>query len=174
MRSLKGRTLEAYEAILVCGTPWNAVRLLAPGSRIDINCTMESIPVNDNGEVEEFGVVSVRTAPPEKLEVEGVRSEPSTFSVGKVIERIAVLDWTGTILFEEAPILETSFTQAIAFLMDDGEWLAFDQAVSFGEELFVRQGKRLEELLASMAEAYDFGEEDYPKSGTFSDHIVFL
>ena len=150
LSSLMGSSLTSLEAVLVdnVNTAWNKVRIHSScGTDIDICCVLESLPIADDGETDEFGVLSISDASNQPFNVESIDAEPCCINVDKEVSSIYVSLETIKSFYDDVPLVERSGAQAVIFRFTDDSFLSIDREVWFEEVLTIKFGSDMQSLI---------------------------
>ena len=157
LSGLIGANFIAYDAALAdnCNTAWNTVRLHTDRGSVDINCLLESIPINDDGDTDEFGIISIQWATDDKLVVDSISGPVTTTEVGKPIDEIIVVSGRVKSFYGSEALLDFTSTKAIVFKLGSGGYLVFDRELGFEEMLTIKAGALLDELIHDDSESWE-------------------
>ena len=140
---------------------WNTVRLHTDKGSFDVNCLLELAPVNDEGEDDDLGVVSVDLAPASQLEVPSIATDVIRLEIGRKIIEVEIVDDNQRIYENERLFYSRKTTKAIIFYTDE-DCLVLDRHNWFDEMMFVTQGPDAESLLEDEWADWEDIEEEEP------------
>jgi len=171
--NLIGATLESIDAVLAdnSNTAWNTVRVHTSNGSIDINCFLEELAINDEGDVDEFGIVSVQNAPNFPLEVEAISADTTKRDVNKEITGINIVTNTLETFYGNNQLVHRETVQAIIFELDSSIFLALDREVWFEEELTIKWGNDLDGLIFDDSESWEDNPDDTMTRFNYSTKI---
>lgn len=143
-----GARLLSIDAILAAppDNSWNTVRLHFDSFDIDVNNSLNDIAVDEFGTLEEFGLLSVREATPDVLEIPEVGTDTTVFNVGNAVDRVRVVNDIAEIYGEGLLVAKLEYPQAIALDIGDGV-IMLDKEVWFSEMIVIKQGAAIGDLL---------------------------
>ena len=163
LASLVGSRLVSAEAALAAPPDgaWNTVRLRTDRGSVDVSCLLETLPLNDVGDEEEFGVLSVAPAGEGHLEVPGVSADvcelPLSGAVTGVEVRGGRLD-----LYERGELVYSRETSKAVVLLTDLGALCLDRQAWFEEMLTVSGGPDPDALVCDEWAGWEDDEEEEP------------
>ena len=148
LKGLIGKELREVEAAIAAppNVAWNTVRLHADACSLDINCFLNNVAINDEGDADEFGVISVISATNDNLKVKTISSVTEKLTINKQVTEIEVFETKIISKYGKVPFCEKQFTKAIVFYFKD-ECMVIDKLAWFDEMLRVIFGSRPEKLL---------------------------
>ncbi len=172
---LKGSKLLKVEAAIAAppNVAWNTVRIHSENYSIDVNCLLEEVKINEEGDFEEFGVISVDKVTSEKLDISSISPETEEIVVNKKIDKIEIFETSTVAKFQGIPFCEKRFTKAIVFSFRD-ECLVVDKLAWFDEMLRVSFGKNPEDLLYDESQDWEPDEDENRVSFEYSIEKVEL
>lgn len=163
LASLVGARLLCVEAALAAppDCAWNTVRLRTDRGCIDVSCLLEALPVNDEGDEEEFGVLSVTPACDGRLVVPGISADVCELSLSGTVTDVEVygdrLD-----LYEHGELIYSrQASKAIVLLTDLGA-VCLDRQVWFEEMLTISNGSDPAALIHDEWADWEDDEEEEP------------
>lgn len=164
LKSLVGRTVRSIDAALAAppNIAWNTVRLHTDAGSVDVSCLLQTLPVNGQGDEEEFGVVSVAEAADTPLEVPTISADTQTAQLGFEVTGIDIVNDSLSVYVDGAPTYRRTTTKTIV-LRTEGDSLAFDRQAWFDEMLAVNFGKDDEDLVFD--EWADFEDDETEEPG---------
>lgn len=119
---------------------WNTVRLhFDDGNTMDVSCNLDEVAINDEGDYDDFGVISITKAPSAELSVPSISSPTEELAVNKTVQKIRIFESKTTALSQGVSFCERLFTKAIAFYFEEG-CMTVDKLAWFDEMLRVRFG----------------------------------
>lgn len=162
LTSLLDSRLDTIDAALAAppDTAWHVVRLHTSKGAIDITCLPETLPINDEGDSEEFGVIGVSQVPDVPLKVPDISCDTTVFHIGRTITG-AIIAGDRLRLYERGiEVYERTTSKAIV-IETDGDAIAIDRQAWFEEMLTISQGPDSDALITDeWAEWTDDEEED--------------
>lgn len=163
LKTMVGTTLLYLEAKIVAppDMAWNVVRLHTTGGALDVRCLLRNLPINDEGDEEEFGLISVAESEGGALSIPGVSADVFRIDVGKIVTGIEVVnDRMG--LFESGEeIYRRTTTKAIVVHVGE-EVVCLDRPVWFDEMLSIGRGPSLKGLITDEWADWEDDEEEEP------------
>jgi hypothetical protein len=120
LASLVGSRLVRAEAALAAPPDgaWNTMRLRTDRGSVDVSCLLETLPLNDVGDEEEFGVLCVARAGEGRLEVPGVSADVCELPLSGTVTGVEVrgdrLD-----LYERGELIYSRETSKAVVLLTD-------------------------------------------------------
>ena len=163
LRTLVGARLACIEAALAAppNVAWNTVRLRTDRGCVDVSCLLESLPVNDEDDEEEFGVLSVDVADEGRLEVPGISADVTEMAFGGVISGIEVRGDRLDLYEQGEQIYRRETSKAIVLLVEGGA-ICLDRQVWFEEALTISAGPDADELVYDEWAEWEDDEEEEP------------
>ncbi|MCD8316616.1 MAG: hypothetical protein LUB61_04355 [Eggerthellaceae bacterium] len=148
LKQAKGARLLSVDAVLAAppDNSWNTVRLHFDSFDIDVNNFLNDIVVDEFGNLEEFGMLSITEAPSDILDIPEVGVDTTVFDINRVVSSVQVVNDIADIYGEELLVAKLEYPQAIVFGLDDG-FLVLDKEVWFSEMIVIKQGNEIEGLL---------------------------
>ena len=170
LKGLIGKELREVEAAIAAppNVAWNTVRLHADAYFLDINCFLDNVAINDEGDADEFGVISVISATNDNLKVKTISSDTEELIINKQVTRIEVFETKIISKYGKVPFCEKQFTKAIVFYFED-ECMVIDKLAWFDEMLRVSFGSSPEKLLYD--ESLDW-ESDIEEDGVAFEYSL--
>ena len=146
--SMLGKSLGSIDAVIVARSDlsWNTVRLHFNDLNVDINNHLGEIEVDELGSLEEFGLLSVASAPETKLELPEVSAETSSIEIEKTITSIKIVSDSIVVYGDGTPVATITYPQAVILEHEDGV-IVLDKECWFSEMIAVKQGKDAENLI---------------------------
>ncbi|MDO4806741.1 MAG: hypothetical protein Q4A07_05780 [Coriobacteriales bacterium] len=141
--AIKGATISALEAVIAAreNMAWRTVRIHLGDAAVDVTVSLRNLPVNSEGDVEEFGTLAVSVAGPGTLRVEGVDKETEWRDVGAKVAGITLVNDHVVASEHGQVIMERSFTQVIVFDLADDSSLVLDKGTWFSEMIAIGAGE---------------------------------
>lgn len=148
LESMLGKSLGSIDAVIVARSDlsWNTVRLHFNDLNVDINNHLGEIEVDELGSLEEFGLLSVASAPETKLELPEVSAETSSIEIEKTITSIKIVSDSIVVYGDGTPVATITYPQAVILEHEDGA-IVLDKECWFSEMIAVKQGKDAENLI---------------------------
>ena len=148
LESMLGKSLGSIDAVIVARSDlsWNTVRLHFNDLNVDINNHLGEIEVDELGSLEEFGLLSVASAPETKLELPEVSAETSSIEIEKTITSIKIVSDSIVVYGDGTPVATITYPQAVILEHEDGV-IVLDKECWFSEMIAVKQGKDAENLI---------------------------
>ncbi len=173
----KSRTLKSVDLIVVArdNLGWNTARIhINDDINIDLNNNLESIVIDEFGNSDEFGILSLDRSSNKVLELADVCENASTFIINKRIKDVLLVEDTISVFGNEKKVSELSYVQAIAFDLEDG-FLVLDKETWFSEMIAIKEGNDLQELIYDDSANWEDSIEDDPTTHyEFNSKIVKL
>ena len=162
LRNIVGRTLEALEAVIVArdDMAWGTVRIHAGEASVDVTNALRNLPINDEGDTEEFGVLEVTKARPGELHVDGVDKDSSWCSIGTTVSSVMLVNGYATATESGTDIMERAYTQAIVFELEGGGFLVLDKGAWFSEMITIGVGESWEGLVYDDSQDWEDDPEE--------------
>ena len=163
LASLVGSRLVRVEAALAAPPDgaWNTVRLRTDRGSVDVSCLLETLPLNDVGDEEEFGVLSVAPAGEGRLEVPGVSADVCELPLSGAVTGVEVrgdrLD-----LYERGELVYSRETSKAVVLLTDLGAFCLDRQVWFEEMLTISSGPGPDALVCDEWDGWEDDEEEEP------------
>ena len=163
LASLVGSRLVSAEAALAAPPDgaWNTVRLRTDRGSVDVSCLLETLPLNDVGDEEEFGVLSVAPAGEGHLEVPGVSADVCELPLSGTVTGVEVrgdrLD-----LYERGELVYSRETSKAVVLLTDLGTLCLDCQAWFEEMLTISSGPDPDALVCDEWAGWEDDEEEEP------------
>lgn len=163
LASLVGSRLVRVEAALAAPPDgaWNTVRLRTDRGSVDVSCLLETLPLNDVGDEEEFGVLSVAPAGEGRLEVPGVSADVCELPLSGAVTGVEVrgdrLD-----LYERGELVYSRETSKAVVLLTDLGAFCLDRQVWFEEMLTISSGPDPDALVCDEWAGWEDDEEEEP------------
>ena len=169
LESLKGCKLEAIQGAFLFGDTeaWNTVRLNMSEFCTDINLFRESIPMDDEGSLDETGIFSITNAPMEKLCVTAISEDVTTKKISKIITGIRVYESEVKYFENGNQYFQNNITKAIAFKFDN-EWMVFDRQVWFEESITITFCCDVLDGVKDDKEDWEVGKDDENNDGVLT------
>lgn len=161
--SLVGARLVCAETALAAPPDgaWNTVRLRTDRGSVDVSCLLESLPVNDEGDEEEFGVLSVSPAGEDRLQVPGISTDVCELPLSGTVIGVEVhgdkLD-----LYERGGLIYTRETSKAIVLLTDLSAICLDRQAWFEEMLTISSGPDSAALVHNEWVGWEDDEEEEP------------
>lgn len=149
LRSAIGSVITSLDAVIVArdNVAWNTVRVNTTAGSFDVSNLVEDLPVNGDGDVEGFGVLSLAEAATPTLEVDGVDRDVTTCPIGEAAAGVTLVNGRVTTFDEGTALVRRAYTQAIAFELQSGDLLVLDKGAWFGEMISIAMGTTLGDLV---------------------------
>lgn len=163
LKTLVGARLACIEAALAAppDVAWNTVRLRTDRGCVDVSCLLESLPVNDEGDKEEFGVLGVRAAGEGRLEVPGISADVIEMPLEGVISGVEVRGDRLDVFEQGEQIYRRQTSKAIVLLVEGGA-ICLDRQVWFEEALTITSGPDADKLVYDEWADWEDDEEEEP------------
>lgn len=170
LRSMKGKTLETIEGVLVArgNLAWNTVRLHFTDLHIDLNNRLGEIVIDEFGNKDEFGLMSLSNSSADTLTIPDVGADTTSLAVNKTVEDVLVVNNKITISGDGAPVAELVYPQAVALKFADSVVL-LDKETWFSEMIAIKFGENEEGLLYDDSPNW---EDDEDSPDTHFDFVV--
>ena len=162
LREARGTTMVSLEAVIIARNDmaWGTVRIHLADAVIDIAVGLQDLPLNSDGDVEEFGVLTVSEAEPGSLSVEGVDKEAEWYNVGMPVTGITLVNDHVSAFEGGRETMERSFTQAIVFTLADGSHLVLDKGAWFSEMITIGKGAAWEDCVYDSSQDWENDPEE--------------
>ena len=162
LKNLAGATLEYIDAVLAddVNTAWNTVRVHTSSGSVDVNCLLEELAINNDGDTDEFGIISVREADASLLKVDTISTDTTSIEIGKIIANVGFITNTLDSFYNNEQLVHRENVQAVFFELNDGSFLILDREVWFEEALTIKQGMILDELIYDDSESWEDDPDD--------------
>lgn len=140
LQSMVGKTITSIDAALAAppNIAWNTVRLHTDGGTIDVSCQLQTLPVNAEEDVEEFGIVSISAAPNEPLEVPTISADTQAAQLKLEITDVQLVNDALEVSENGALTYRRTTTKAVVFRCGRTS-LALDRQAWFDEMLAVNE-----------------------------------
>jgi hypothetical protein len=163
LRRAKGKRLLSIDAAIVAPPDrgWETVRLHFDGLDLDVNDFLGDVVIDENGTVEEFGLMSVCESTAEPLDLPGVGSGTTVFDVGETVASVMVAnDCIDT--YENGSLVTTFlYPQAVVFRTDRG-FVVLDKGVWFSDMIAVKRGSTLDGLIYDESKNWEDDPDEDP------------
>lgn len=161
LKELVGRRITRIEAAIVSppNVAWNTIRIHSENTSIDVNCYLTQVAINDDGDSDEFGVISICKAPKSKLSIDTISSETEVFEIDKMVKCITVLENKVIALENKRPFCEREFTKSIVIDFED-ETLLIDKLAWFDEMLKFSLGSDVQRFIYDESHDWESDEDD--------------
>ena len=175
LASYIGANLLGYEAVFAGpNLAWNTVRVHTSRGSFDIHCFLEALPVNDDGDTDEFGILSVCESDDSLLEVDDISADTTSLEIGKEIVDVGIVTNTLDSFYDNEQLVHRENVQAVFFELDDGSFMVLDREVWFEETLTIKQGHNLESLIYDDSESWENDLDDPETRFEYSSRIERL
>lgn len=163
LKRAKGARLQSIDAVLAAppDNSWNTVRLHFEGFDFDVNNYLNDIAVDEFGTLEEFGLLSVKEATADTLDIPEVGADTTVFDIDRVITSVRVINDVADIYGDGSRVVRLEYPQAIAFETDAGV-IMLDKETWFSEMIVIKQGRKIEELLYDESVNWEDDPEEDP------------
>ena len=132
----------------------------AADASVDITATLEDLPINDEGDTEEFGVLTVFEAAPGELCIVGVDKEISRCDISAIVSDIALVNSHVTATEGKTVTMERAYTQAIVFALAGGNYLVLDKGPWFSEMITIGMGANWTDLVYDDSQDWEDDPEE--------------
>lgn len=148
LKRAKNARLLSIDAVLAAppDNSWNTVRLHFGDFDIDVNNCLSEITVDEFGTLEEFGLLSVKEATADILDIPEVGADTTVFEIDRIVTSVRVINDVVDVYGDGSKVARLEYPQAIAFSTDKGI-IMLDKEVWFSEMIAIKQGKAIKELL---------------------------
>ena len=165
LESMLGKSLGSIDAVIVARSDlsWNTVRLHFNDLNVDINNHLGEIEVDELGSLEEFGLLSVASAPETKLELPEVSAETSSIEIEKTITSIKIVSDSIVVYGDGTPVATITYPQAVILVHEDGV-IVLDKECWFSEMIAVKQGKDAENLIYDESVNWEDNPDEDPST----------
>ena len=175
LRGIIGKRIDSIDAYIVArdNVAWKAVRINCDGHALDVMNGLEYLPINDEGDTEEMGILRVAPGDTETLVVDDVDTDASTCEIGATVMGVTLVN--GRVVTKDCGrvIADRSYTQAIAFGLSSGESLVLDKEAWFSEMISVGMGDP-EDLVYDDAIDWEDDPEDPDVHFSWSRQVLVL
>lgn len=127
---------------------------------IDVAVGLQDLPLNSDGDVEEFGVLTVSEAEPGALNIEGADKEAGWCDVGMPVMGITLVNDHVAAFEGGRGTMARSFTQAIVFALADGSSLVLDKGAWFSETITIGTGAAWEDCVYDSSQDWENDPEE--------------
>lgn len=164
LRELIGATIVSMDAVLVDNdnSAWNTVRIHAKKGSVDISNLLEELPLNDEGDTDEYAVMSVAAAPDENLVVDAITADTSACIVNQVVSGVLLAEGRVKTFYKGKELTDRTYTQAVILRLSDDSYLVFDKEAWFEEIITIKRGESLIELLYDESPDWEDDFEEKP------------
>lgn len=164
LQELVGSTIVRMDAVLVDNdnSAWNTVRIHTKRGAVDISNLLEELPLNDEGDTEEYAVMSVAAAPDKILVVDAITADTSVCFVNQVVSGVLLAEGRVKTFYKGELLTDRTYTQAVILRLSDDSYLVFDKEVWFEEIITIKQGENLAELLYDESPDWEDDLEEKP------------
>ncbi|MDO4539099.1 MAG: hypothetical protein Q4B54_13125 [Coriobacteriales bacterium] len=133
------QTATGLEAVIVArdDMAWSTVRIHTSLARFDISVNLQDLPINDEGDVEEFGVLEVSQACDDEMRLEDVDKDPEWWAIGKRVDTIVLVNSHVVVRENASVIMDRMYTQAIVIGLEDKSYLILDKGAWFSEMITI-------------------------------------
>ena len=140
LSTLKGERLNQIDACIVArdDTAWGNVRLHLDGADIDICIQLGEAVVDEAGESDEFGFLSVKKTSRATLEVAEASPETTVIQINDAIKDMTVVNERINIYSHDMLVSTIETTQAIILQLNDST-IALDRECWFSDTLTLKQ-----------------------------------
>lgn len=148
LKRAKNARLLSIDAVLAAppDNSWNTVRLHFGDFDIDVSNCLSEITVDEFGTLEEFGLLSVKEATADILDIPEVGADTTVFEIDRIVTSVRVINDVVDVYGDGSKVARLEYPQAIAFNTDKGI-IMLDKEVWFSEMIAIKQGKAIKELL---------------------------
>jgi hypothetical protein len=136
-----GCTLKGFWGVMLGDVAWNTVRVETSGPTLDVTSAQVERPVDEQGNSDDFGVVSVRRTTGGELVVPTIDDGARFYPIGREIQAVHLVNNTVQTFVHGLPTWTYASTQAVVFDFADGSWLALDRGAWFSEVIRVSEGR---------------------------------
>lgn len=160
--NLIGKTIQGLETAIVARDDMalGTVRMYVEDASIDITTTLKDLPINNEGDTEEFGVLTVSEAAPGELCIEGVDKEISWCNISASISGITLVNSHVTATEGGTSMMERVYTQAIVFELAEGNYLVLDKGPWFSEMITIGMGAIWKDLVYDDSQDWEDDPEE--------------
>jgi hypothetical protein len=161
LRSIVDEAIVSLEAVIVArdNVAWGVVRLNTTSGPVEVRNRIEELPINDEGETDEFGVLSVMVTNGAFV-VDDVDQEASVCPLDETVTGITLINGRVVTYEDGEAIADRSYTQAIVFELASGEYLVLDKGAWFSEMISINMGPSPSVFISDDSEDWEDDPEE--------------
>lgn len=161
LRDIVDEAIVSLEAVIVArdNVAWGVVRLNTALGAVEVRNHVEELPINNEGETEEFGVLSVKVANGDFV-VDDVDQEASLCPLDEMVAGITLVNGRVVTYENGEAIVDRSYTQAIVFELASGEHLVLDKGAWFSEMISINMGPEPSVFISDDSEDWEDDPEE--------------